>query len=122
MYWIRRNSRIGSWAALFALTIQLFLSFGHIHLGGIQGSSAVLSAQSQVTSHSPADDDSGPAGHCFCAICASLNLTATSILPVVALLAAPFDHSHKWFAFLSPAQVSYRIHFLFQPRAPPHSI
>jgi hypothetical protein len=122
MNWVRRNSRLGSWAALFALTIQLVLSFGHIHLEGIQGSSAVIAAQSQVQPDNPADEDGGPAGHDFCAICAALNLTSSSVLPVVALPAAPFDHPHKWFAVLRPAHISYGIHFLFQPRGPPHSI
>ena len=34
MRWLRSHMRLGSRAALFALTIQLALSFGHVHLGG----------------------------------------------------------------------------------------
>jgi hypothetical protein len=122
MHWIRRNARFGSWAAILALTIQLVLSFGHIHLKDIQGSSAVITATAQVQSNSPADDDGGTTGHDFCAICVALNLTSSSVLPTVALPATPFDHPYKWVADLHPAQVSYRVHFLFQPRGPPHSI
>jgi hypothetical protein len=122
MHWFRRHSRFGSGAAILALAIQLILSFGHIHLGGIQGSSAVLSSSSQLQPNTPDDDDQGTAGHVFCAICVALNLTSSSVLPTVALPATPVDHPHKWVADLHPAQVSYRVHFLFQPRAPPHSI
>jgi hypothetical protein len=122
MHWIRRNSRFGSGAAIFALAIQLILSFAHIHLKDIQGSSAVIASSSQLQPNIPENDDGGTTGHVFCAICLALNLTSSSVLPTVALLATPFDHPHRWVADLHPAQVSYRVHFLFQPRAPPHSI
>ena len=115
MRWIRRNSRFGSWTAIFALAIQLVLSIGHIHFEGFQGSSAVLANTSD-------DDDRRGTGHNFCAICLALNLTSSSVLPTVALLATPVDHPHKWNADLRPAQVSYSVYLLFQPRAPPHSI
>jgi hypothetical protein len=122
MHWIRRNSHFGSGAAMFALAIQLILSFAHIHLKDIQGSSAVIVSLSQLQPNIPNDDDGGTTGQDFCAICLALNLTSSSVLPTVALLATPFDHPHRWVADLHPAQVSYRVHFLFQPRAPPHSI
>ena len=122
MHWIRKNSRFGSWAAVFALAIQLVLSFGHIHLKDIQGSSAVIASSSQLQPNIPDDDDGGTTGQDFCAICAALNLTSSSVLPVAAVLATPVDHPHRWAAILHPAEISYRVHFLFQPRAPPHSI
>jgi hypothetical protein len=122
MYWVRSNSRFGSWAALFALAIQLVLSFGHIHLEGIQGPSAVITASSQAQPNNTPGDDRGTGGHDFCAICAALNLTSSSILPTVALPATPVDQPYKWVADVHPPQVSYRVHFPFQARAPPHSI
>jgi hypothetical protein len=121
MRWIRRNSRFGSWAAIFALAIQLILSFGHIHPEDFQGSSATIISSSQPQSNT-SDNDNRGTGHCFCAICESLNLTSSSVLPTVALPATPVDHSHQWIAALHPAQFSYSLYFLFQPRAPPHSI
>jgi hypothetical protein len=122
MHWVRKNGRFCSWAAIFALTIQLVLSFGHIHLEDVEGSSAVITATSQVQSNTPADDDRGSSGHDFCAICATLNLTSSSVLPAVTLPTTPVDHPHKWFAHLHPAQVSYSVHFLYQSRGPPRSI
>src|SRR5208337_3280215 len=34
MGWFRSRMRLGSWSALFALTIQLVLSFEHLHFDG----------------------------------------------------------------------------------------
>src|ERR1051325_2881203 len=96
MRWIRRNAGIGSWAALFALTIQLYLSFGHIHLEDLQPASPSAASSSQAQPSNPADEDHRPAGHEFCAICAALSLTASSTLPTVAALATPVDHPHAW--------------------------
>jgi hypothetical protein len=122
MHWIRRNRGLGSWAALFALTIQLYLSFGHIHLEVLQTSSTAIAASSQIQPNNPAGDDEGPAGHDFCAICAALSLTASSTLPTVALLAIPVDHPHPWAVDLRTAQHPYNVHFPFRARAPPLSI
>jgi hypothetical protein len=112
---------LGSWAALFALTIQLYLSFGHIHLEDLQASSTAT-ASSQTQPNNPADDDHGSAGHDFCAICAALSLTASSALPAVAGPSIPVDHPHAWAADVRTAQLSYNVHFPFQARAPPHFI
>ena len=123
MRWVRRNNRIGSWAALFALAIQLVLSFGHIHLEGIQGPSAAV-LQSQAQPNAPADDDGdrGFGPHHFCAICAAVSLTASSVLPAVELPATPVAHCHKWVVDVRPVQFSYGLLFPFQARAPPYSI
>ena len=120
MHWIRKNSRFGSWAAVFALAIQLVLSFGHIHLEEFQGASSITAGSSQ-TQPNPSDDDRRT-GHDFCAICAALNLTSSSVLPVAAVLTTPVDHPHRWAAVLHPAEVSYRVHLIFQARAPPYSL
>jgi hypothetical protein len=121
MYWVRSNRRFGSWAALFALAIQLVLSFGHIHLEGIQGSSAVVVSQAQP--NAPADDDvdRGFGPHHFCAICAALSLTASSVLPAVELPATPVAHRQKWGVDVRRVQLSYGVLFPFQARAPPYS-
>jgi hypothetical protein len=122
MFWVRSNRRFGSWVALFAIAIQLVLSFGHIHLEDIHGSSPAIAAPSQTNPSAPVDDDHGSGGHDFCAICASLNLTSSSVLPAIVSLVVPIDHPHTWVADVRPTQISYNIYFLFQARAPPHSI
>src|SRR5262249_61244053 len=108
MHWIRKNSRFASWAAVFALAIQLALSFGHIHLEDFQGPSSVTARSSQ-TQPNPSDDNDRGSGHDFCAICAALNLTSSSLLPAAAVLATPVDHPNRWVAVLHPAGVSYRV-------------
>jgi DUF2946 family protein len=121
MYWVRKNCRLGSWAALFALCIQLALSFGHIHLEEILGSSSATVAQLQDQAGGPADDHGKPE-HDFCAICAALSLTSSSVLPTVSLLTAPVDSPHEWIADFRTAQVPFGLYFHFQARAPPQAI
>jgi len=74
--------RIGSWCALFALTIQLVLSFGHLHF-----------ASSAATDPAgAADDPPAPSKHSrvadYCTICASIHLAGllTAEPPSVAAL------------------------------------
>jgi hypothetical protein len=78
--------RLGSWAALFALAIQLALSFGHVHLGGGDPRSwgplvprwaaepppALPDAPAVPASHKPAGlaDD-------LCIICSAMQLAYT---------------------------------------------
>src|SRR5262249_2219714 len=125
MHWVRRNGQLGSLAALFALAIQLVVSFAHVHLTDFQGSSAAVASQklpAGTSGNGPADDDDRyPTGHNFCAICAALSLTSSSIIPVFELPAAPIAHPHKWTVDIRHAQISRRFNLVFQARAPPHS-
>lgn len=125
MHWVRRNRQLGSLAALFALAIQLVVSFAHVHLTDFQGSSPVVASQQVPTGASrngPADDDHrGPGEHNFCAICAALNLTSSSVVPIFELPTAPIAHLHKWTVDIHHAQVSREFSLVFQARAPPHS-
>jgi hypothetical protein len=122
MHWMRRNSGLGSWAGLFALMIQLYLSFGHIHLEDFQASSIAIATSSQAQPDNPVDDDHGTRAHDICAICAALSLTASSALPTVAVLAIPIDHPDAWVVDVPTAQRLCNVHFLFEARAPPFSI
>ena len=36
MQWFRSRVKLGSWVALFALALQLALTFGHVHLDGLR--------------------------------------------------------------------------------------
>jgi hypothetical protein len=119
---IRNNRSFGSWAALFALAVQLGLSFGHVHLEDIKGPSAAIPTSVDGSPNVPADDDHGAPGHDFCAICASLSLTSSSVLPTVELPPSPVDHPHRWSADVHPARVSLEIYLPFQARGPPSSI
>jgi hypothetical protein len=100
------------------MTLQLVLSFGHIHLKKVASNSVVASVAAskapspqQNPAQHPADD--------FCATCASIHLASTSFLPDAPLLPEPFTSrtikhfSYFNFAFISPQRAA------FQSRAPP---
>ena len=76
MRWFRRNMRFGSWCALFALAIQLGLSFGHLHFASSAATAALASAADPLAS--PPDDTPTPTKHSrvadYCTICAGLHL------------------------------------------------
>jgi hypothetical protein len=118
---VRTDRRWSSWLALAAMTLQLALSFGHIHLEKFASGSAIASvaaskapASQQNPAHHPANEADD-----FCAICATVHLASSSFLPDAPLLSVPFasrtiEHfGHFTFAFISPQRAA------FQSRAPP---
>ena len=121
MRWFRTHIGLGSRLALFALAVQLVLSFGHIHIGKIAPSSSPTSvafAQAPDRSgapnpnpHSGADD--------FCAICATVSLVASSVLPTASSVLPPAATEHRWLAEPVSRLISFEPFILFQARAPP---
>jgi hypothetical protein len=119
--------RLGAWAALFALTVQLVLSFGHVHFAGTdpQSASAPLALRWAFAPPSP-DAPAVPAqpkpiglADDFCAICSATQLVgvpaATPSLPLpIAVGYIAFDASAEFAAVASPPG-------LFQARAPPQA-
>jgi hypothetical protein len=126
MRWWRVRRMGVAGLGLFALLLQLLLSFGHFHvheilaLAAVAGESALTRAaaaksttpaREQTPSRLPEDD---------CPICATMHLTASGLLPTPPSIASAAGFSH----------VSHRIlietfdfwatrHLLFQTRAPP---
>jgi hypothetical protein len=125
MRWLRLHTRLGSWAALFALAIQLALSFGHVHLGvgnprplvlrwAAEPPPALPDAPAVPASHKPA----GLAGD-LCIICSAMQLAYTvAALPSLPLPAAVsqilLDSSGDFAIAASP-------HRPFRARAPPYA-
>jgi hypothetical protein len=98
MKWIRRNIWSGTWLALTALVLHLVLTFGHIHAEPSSPSpTSTAAAPIAATDARAADDDDGAKteryralrAHLACAICTSIGLLGTSILPVGQTLALP---------------------------------
>jgi hypothetical protein len=123
MRWVRLNRRIGAWAALFALALQITLSFGHVHLAKFAVSSpsliGIAAVQAPERSSGPANPDRHTGANDFCTICATIALIASSALPEPARLALPVAGpaaSPREFAI---TLASDEAHFLFQARAPP---
>jgi hypothetical protein len=123
MRWVRLNRRIGAWAALFALALQITLSFGHVHLNKLASSSSSLAgislAQTADRDGRPANPDRHTGANDFCAICATIALVASSALPESARLALPAAVPSAWPREFAIRLASDEAHFLFQARAPP---
>jgi len=119
MQWFRANLKAGARLALFALTVQIALSFGHLHPGNFR--QAVPSLASASTQSSPSAPRQQPAGDAddYCAICATIHLTAISFLPPAPQLPVPFvarsvEHFNSAaVVFIAPRRAP------FQSRAPP---
>jgi len=117
------NRQLGARLALFALALQLVLSFGHIHAEDL---GVVAPANARSIAHNPASDDGSPPPqdqdhrNDVCAICVTLSLTSTSLLPIVASLVLPVAYGWEWPADIQTAQVSFDLEFYYRARAPPH--
>ena len=118
MRWFRAKLRTGTRLALFALTVQIALSFGHIHLGSVRYASAIASTGGQPSGSTPTQHPVGDADD-YCAICATIHLTAISFLPPAQQLPVPFvarsvEHFNSAaVVFIAPRRAP------FQSRAPP---
>jgi hypothetical protein len=122
MRWVRRHERLGGWLALFALALQLTLSFGHVHLdkGAPLSSAAALAiSSSQDGGNTSPDPHRRTAGHDFCAICATIGLASTSLLPETAALVPPTAHHYRWLRDYAIGRHASEPHFSFQARGPP---
>jgi hypothetical protein len=114
------------WLALFALACQLVLSFGHVHPGksGLPDAWAVAAnAGDHSASLTAPLHHKNPAGLAddFCAICASINLASTLVVPASPAAVPPiaFVKDLSWsFAAVEPASID---RLLFNARAPPHA-
>ena len=119
MRWLRANLRLASRLGLAALTLQLILSFGHIHLEGISGgSTAEFSGQLPASQPSPIQHPTNQADY-YCAVCAIIHLASSSFPQDAPLLPVPYasrtiEHfGHFNFIFVSLQRAA------FQSRAPP---
>ena len=137
MKWVRRNIKTGSRLALFALVVQLALSFGHFHFNSAQAAPAIqtgltqaddadaqglaaseTAGQPQQQPSSP-DTDQQPADGC--AICAVIALAGNALFATPPLLLLPqavellYLATDAEFAHLNSGRSA------FQSRAPPAS-
>jgi hypothetical protein len=123
MRWFRSKLHLGARLALFALAVQLTLSFGHVHLDNFAPAStksAMASGSGTVLliERTPSHNSSGSLD-ADCPICALIQLVATSAPSVAPAL--PLPVSLGSIQLQAPAQLASAssTHFLFQARAPP---
>jgi hypothetical protein len=120
MRWFRTNRGSFGALALFALALQITLSFGHIHLRDFAGIPGVAAAQAQAGSADPADG--GSSRHStddYCLVCSTVNLAGTLVLPDVAAPLAPVGSTAAAYVYFCAASCGRVDHALFHARAPP---
>ena len=118
MQWVRSNIRLGARLALFALAVQLALSFGHVHALATHAAPSIQFTQQQLPAQNP-DSDQHPDD--FCAICAVIALASTAMaaappaLPLPQAVELPRRTTATAFLHLQAPRAA------FQSRAPPLS-
>jgi hypothetical protein len=127
MGWFRANRTFGGGLALFALALQFWLSFAHIHPEDIYGPANIpLFSAAQIAPPPTGATKLLPAQHAshhsddICAICATIYLLNSSATPKapqiqpVALNSRPAEQLTRTAAlFIAPRRAP------FQSRAPP---
>ena len=105
--------------ALIALALQLVLTFGHVHLRGLGGSSHRVIAASlahpplQAPVQIPSDDDD------YCAICASIFLASSAFAPAPPQLLVPASFRRIEHYFNAAQPLAEQLRLAFRSRAPP---
>jgi len=96
MHWFRSRVRLGSCVALFALAVQLVLTFGHVHLDGLGGHSSVR-IEAAAVALAPAGHQGPKAADDYCATCALIHLAGALVPAAAAALALPlvFGQLHR---------------------------
>lgn len=122
MRWIRSHRRLGARLALFALAVQIVVSFGHVHLDKLASSAPAAAGLSLLTANrdqTPASPDHHGGAGDVCAICAVIALVASSVVPEAAQLSPPAPAPADWPREFAAAPPLSDPHHSFQARAPP---
>jgi hypothetical protein len=125
MKWFRSTIRSSAQLALFALAVQMIVSFGHIHSDDLglapfaTTHRAHFPSDAAQTLTGPADRDEYPASDDYCPICASIALLATGAPSLPTVVVAPPPVSRAWSLLTSLYLPAMKATFSFQARGPP---
>ena len=117
MRWFRRHIGLGSRLALFALAVQLVLSFAHVHVADVGRAPAVAAAVSGC-GDAPTPKSDGPVDP-GCAICGLIQLAATATPSAAPALPLALASAHARLAAADEFLLAPSPRLLFQARAPP---
>jgi Protein of unknown function (DUF2946) len=123
MHWFRSARRFGAGLGLFALLLQLAVSFDHIHAEDLLPQSvAGVADQGVGKAPLPAagqDREAPGSPHEDCPICAVMHLAGTIVMPAAPALSLPTQFATLSFVGgdFAFAPISRRLPF--QTRAPP---
>jgi hypothetical protein len=121
MGWVRAQRRFGGWLALFALALQLMLSFGHIHAEDFAANPGAVTLVHSDEGPIDSDGNRHGLGHADCAICAVIHLAATLLLPPPPQVPLPATETFAWFAAVERHVPPRAPRQPFQARAPPQA-
>jgi hypothetical protein len=121
MGWINRHRQSGVVLALIALALQIVLTFGHVHLHGLNGGSHRVVVGQAALAHSPlqapapipVDNDD------YCAICASIFLASSAFTPAPPPLLVPANFERVEHSFCAAQPLAEPLRLAFRSRAPP---
>ena len=134
MRWFQSHRVTVAALALFALTCQFVLSFGHVHLNRFAGQAsnwaiaaaagkAVAAASGKVTladlPTSPRQKNPSGLGEDFCAICASIDLAGALLAPTAPTLLPGISFYKELHWSLVATQAESIDHIHFNARGPP---
>jgi hypothetical protein len=118
MNWVRSKARKLSLLALFALAVQLGMSFGHVHASTFGPVSAKATLSHPSSPGTDGDRDNGNDGCAVCATIAMANALVDSAPPALPLPVLVRPSSFLIAAALDSPQPQ---RLSFQSRAPPRS-
>jgi hypothetical protein len=126
MHWFRSRSSLGAWLALFALTAQLVVSFGHVHLdrnaSAPEHQSALLGSDTPTSADIaslPASDDAPALADDYCAVCALIHLAGTVVASEPPALPLPVVFGRAQTQSTAEFGLTAQSHAPFAARAPP---
>ena len=118
---LRSIRRFGAGLGLFALLLQLTLSFAHIHPEDLLPSAVGIADEVAGSASADRDQDRHAPGapHDDCLICAAMHLAGTIVLPNPPALALPTAFTLATFAAEDFVTTVVPRRLPFQTRAPP---
>jgi hypothetical protein len=126
MRWFRANRRFVARLALFALGLQLALTFGHIHREDLiptAVASTLIASSAQPSATTPTvpapTRKSGGAADDVCAICALIQLANISVTSTAPLLPLPTPVGWSRLEITAESFLAPSPRRLFRARAPP---
>ena len=125
MNWFRLNIRSCAQLALFALAVQMVLSFGHMHrddlgLPPLAGTDQTSIASNRApSSQVPAGQQHQPASDDYCPICASIAFLRPGCPALPPVLVSPEPIRRVWAPVASLQSPPTHFSLSFQARAPP---
>ena len=126
MSWFRSNSGKFAWVAFFALACQFALTFGHVHFANVSVISVALGSSDAANNSAgaqipPAQQTPTSLAQDFCAVCNTISLANTLILPVAPPTNPPISFMRNLQWSLAATELTSRDHFHFDARGPPHA-